>query len=258
MSLKERIDSYQESTDYKILPKIPVAIVINGRGFSKVTSMLEKPHCNLLSQAFAATALKLCYEIDGAILSYTYNDEIIIILKNDFNVNTTPWYNNKIQKICSASASIATIFFNNYIAPLELNTLGDICFTSQIFCLPNNEEILNTIIYKQSNCYNQSIHNSCFYELLKINNNKNNVKNMLAGLTNEEKIDLLEESCNISFKDYPHEFKYGYLCYKAPKLQSNYIKYKWQIHEATPIFREDKILINNVISCGYDIFRSEK
>ncbi len=36
-TLKERIKSYEDLTDYKLMPKVPVIIVLNGRSFRKCT-----------------------------------------------------------------------------------------------------------------------------------------------------------------------------------------------------------------------------
>lgn len=252
LSLKDRIESYQDITDYKSIGKIPMVICINGRSFSKATSMISKPYSSEFAEVMAATTLKLCYEVDNAIFGYSFHDEIILILKND----NSSWYNNKIQKICSATSSLATLHFNNYISELNIKIIGDACFTSQVFNVPNNEEVINTLIYKQNQSYNQSINWACFYELLKNNFDRNEVKNLMSGLTNEEKIDLLKDSCNIDFKSYPKIFSYGLSCYKSPKIINGTLKYKWCIDENTPHFREDKSLLNNIINCGHDILRT--
>jgi len=256
-SLKDRIQQYKETTDYKLLPRLPIIVTINGRAFSKVTSLLEKPFSNEFSEAMVATALKLCYEVEGVILSYTFSDEIVLVIRNDLNVNTNPWYNNKIQKIASTTSSIATYFFNNIINATDLKTIGDVCFYSEVFCLPSVDEILNYLIFKQTQCYNQAINDACFYELLKQNVEISQVKNMTSGLSNEEKLDLLLEQLNVKFSNYNDYFKYGYICCKAPKISGTNLKYKWHINKKTPIFREDRSMISNIVNIGHDILRNE-
>ena len=51
-SLKERMSSYEDTSNYKLLNKLPLVIVINGRNFNKVTSLLEKPYSSELSEVF--------------------------------------------------------------------------------------------------------------------------------------------------------------------------------------------------------------
>ena len=86
--LKDRIDSYHESTDYKLLNRIPIIITINGRAFSKATSLLDKPYCNKFAECMFSTTLRLCNEIEGALFAYQHNDEITIITRNDQGPDT--------------------------------------------------------------------------------------------------------------------------------------------------------------------------
>ncbi len=198
-SLKSRIESYQDLSDNKLLIKVPIVIVVNGRAFSKLTSLLDKPFCEKFSDCMLSTTLKLASEIDGAIFAYQHNDEIVIIARNDQNIDTSPWYDNKVQKISSVTASMATSHFSKISS--ELNLMGDGLFTSQAFCVPNLAEAVNTIVYKQQQNFHLSVQSACFYELLK-KYNRNNIKDMLAGLSLDEKIDLLNQECNIDFNQF--------------------------------------------------------
>src|SRR5271166_14859 len=105
VKLKDRISSYQTLSDVRLLPKVPIIIVINGRSFSKITSLLDKPYCAKFAEVILNTMLRLCAEIEGAIFSYQYNDEIIVVARNDQNNETVPWYDNRAQKISSITAS---------------------------------------------------------------------------------------------------------------------------------------------------------
>ena len=49
-SLKERFSSYEAIGDAKLPKRLPVIIVLNGRGFRKTTSLLEKPHSDLYTE----------------------------------------------------------------------------------------------------------------------------------------------------------------------------------------------------------------
>ena len=225
--LKDRIDSYTESSDYKILNKLPIIITINGRAFSKLTSLIEKPYCTKFAEGMLSTTLKLCSEIDGAIFGYQHNDEITIIARNDQSQDTEPWYDNKIQKICSVTASIATSHFKNYIQSTEINIIGDPIFTSHVSVTPNIIEAINTIIYKQQQNFHTSIQFACLYELLK-KYDKYTIKEMIGGLSVDEKIDLLNQECEIDFNQYHHSFRRGSACYKVPKIaESGTVKNKW-------------------------------
>jgi len=252
--LKDRIESYHKVSDYHLLNRVPIIICINGRGFSKLTSLLDKPFCEKFSASMLSTMLKLCSEIEGSLFGYHFNDEIIIVSRNDQNVDTAPWYDNKLQKICSITASIATLHFNNVSS--GLNLMGDGVFTSQVFVVPTLAEAINTLIHKQQQNFHISIHSACFYELIKTHN-KNSIKEMLSGLSIDEKIDLLQQECNIDFNGYPISFRRGAAGYKIPKVIGDIMKNKWTINDELPIFAKDQSFLSNIFKNGADIFRKD-
>lgn len=253
--LKDRIESYQNAYDFKILNRLPLIICINGRAFSKFTSLMEKPYCTKFAEGMLSATYKLCMEVEGTIFAYHHNDEIVMIVRNDQSLDTEPWYDNKIQKICSVTASIATIHLKNYIGSSELNFIGDPIFTSQVCAAPNISEAINTIVYKQQQNFHTSIQFACYYELLK-KYDKNTIKEMLSGLSVDEKIDLLLQECNVNFNDYPHSFKRGAACYKVPKVISDdLVKNKWFLNVNLPIFTKDQSFLSNIFKNGADVFR---
>ena len=255
LKLKDRIDVYQTSTDNKLLPRLPLVIVINGRSFSKLTGLLDKPYCDKFSECIFSTMLRLCTDVEGAIFAYQYNDEIVLITRNDQNPDTIPWYNNSIQKICSITSSIATLHFNRCAEAIELNLMNEPIFASQVFAVPNVAEAINTLIYKQQHNFHTSIQFACFYELLK-NYDKNTIINKLQGLNIKEKINLLEQECNIDFTDYPDVFRRGGACYKVNKEINGIVKEKWHLSNNIPIFTEDQSFLTNIFKFGVNIYEN--
>jgi len=256
IKLKDRIDSYQDACDYKLLNRVPVIIAINGRSFSKTTSLIDKPYCHKFAECMMATTLKLCSEIESVMFVYQHSDEIVLVSRNDQNVDTLPWFDNRIQKLCSISSSLATLYFNHYAASRELNLMSESIFTSQVFVVPNIAEAINTFIYKQQHNFYTSIQFACFYELLR-KYDKNTIKEMLSGLTVDEKIDLLHQECDIDFNNYSSVFRRGAACYKIPKVVEGVMKNKWIINTELPIFTKDQSFLSNIFRCGQDIFRAE-
>jgi tRNA(His) guanylyltransferase len=253
--LKDRIDSYRELSEHKLLNRVPIIICINGKSFSKMTSLLEKPYCNKFAEGMWSATLKMCMEIEGAVFGYQYNDEIVIVARNDQNLETEPWYDNRIQKIASVTASIATLSLKTHFTNSDLNLVGEPICATQIFAVPNVMEAVNTIVYKQQQNFHTSIQFACFYELLK-NYDKNTIREMLSGLSVDEKIDLLRQECNIDFNSYPLSFKRGVACYKVPKVTSDgTMKNKWMIDTELPIFTKERSFLTNIFKNGADIFR---
>lgn len=254
--LKTRIVSYIDATDYKLLNRLPIIISINGRNFNKTTSLIKKPYDETLAECLLSTALKLCSEIDGALFSYQHNDEIVIVIRNDQNIDTSSYYDNRIQKICSATSSIATSHFIKCSNKANLNLIGDAIFTSNVIAVPNITEAVNAMIYKQQHNFYISIQNACFYELLK-SNTKDNIKEMLNGLSVDEKIDLLNQECGIDFNSYPTAFRRGAALYKSPKITDGSVKNKWSVNLELPIFTKDIAFLGNLFNTGSDIYRGD-
>lgn len=253
--LKDRILSYQEVSDYKLMARAPLIIVINGRSFAKSTELLDKPYCQKFAECIFSTMLRICTELEGALFGYTHNDEIVILARNDQTPETTPWYDNKIQKICSVTASMATLHFNSCVNTVNLDLATEPMFTSQVFTVPTIPEAINTMVYKQQQNFYSSIQNACFYELLK-KYDKHTIKEMLNGLSIDEKVELLQQECGVDFNsDYPIAFRRGVACYKVPVIKDESVKNKWFLNPEPPIFTKDQSFLSNIFKNGADIFR---
>lgn len=256
LKLKDRVNAYVDSSNYRLLTRVPIIIGINGRSFHKVTSLLDKPYCLKLAESLLSTTVKLCMEVEGTLFAYQHNDEIIIVARNDQNQETSPWYDNRLQKICSITSSIVTQHFNMFASSSGLDLMGDALFTSQVFVVPNITEAINTLVYKQQNNFHTSIQFACFYELLK-KYDKPTIKEMMYDLSTDEKIDLLKQECGIDFNEYHQSFRRGAACYKVPKVIEGVVKNKWIVNTELPIFTKDQSFLNNIFKMGVDIFRSE-
>lgn len=255
--LKDRIAVYENTADTKLLPRLPLIITVNGRSFSKITSLLDKPYCSKLADCMYSTMLRLVNEIDGAVFAYCFNDEIIIVARNDQTLDTNPWYDNKVQKIVSAVSSVATLHFNNCAAATELNLIGDAIFIAKSFVVPNITEAINVMVSKQQQAFQSSMNFACFYEFLK-KYNKEEIKEMLSGTSLDEKIDLLNQECEIDFNEYPPEFRRGVACYRSPQLVSEgVLKHKWVLNPEIPIFTRDHSFLGNIFKGGHDIVRHD-
>lgn len=254
--LKDRVERYQSVTDYKMLDRVPIVICVNGRGFSKATQLLDKPYCPKFAECILSTMLRLCTDVEGALFAYQHNDEIVLIARNDQTNETTPWYDNKLQKICSVTSSIASVHFNTCASQIKLNVTGDPVFTSQVFTVPTIAEAVNTVIYKQQQNFHTSIQFACLYELIK-KYDKNAIKEMMAGLNIDEKMDLLNQESDVNFNDYPASFRRGVAAYRVPVVSGDSMRNKWYLNPEPPIFTKDQSFLSNIFKNGADIFRQE-
>lgn len=219
MKLKERIEKYTNSTNYNIIPKVPIAFVLNVNNLSRLN--LLKPFDKKFSDAILCTMIKLCKEIEGCVFAYNFLDEIIIISRNDQSVDTIPWYDNNIQKLASITASIASVEFNKIYG-------DEIYFNSHIFSLPNMVECSNYISGKQHQYSQKQLNNFLFEEL-------NIGLDEALTLAIEDKIQLLEDK-NIYYNNYDPIMRKGCAVYR--KLDKD--KYKWYLDVDVPNMLHNK------------------
>lgn len=260
LKLKDRISGYEEAAQFKLLNRVPLIITINGRSFSKVTSLLEKPFSKEFAQCMYSCLIRLIQEIDGAVFGYSFNDEIVIVVRNDQNLETAAWYDNQIQKIVSITSSLVTLYFNNYANSIDMNVHGEAAFTAQVFAVPNETEAINVMISKQQQAFQTAVQSACLYELIK-KFNKNDIKEMLSGTSYDEKINLLSQECGINFNDYPLAFRRGVACYRSPQVVqyngTESIKNKWVLDAEIPIFTREHSFLSQIFHTGNDILRKE-
>lgn len=260
-TLRERIESYEEESDRKLLKKVPVVFVINGRSFKKITSLLVKPFSSEFMELMCATMIKLSHEIDGATFSYTFNDEIVIIARNDQNIDTGAWYDNKIQKMVSVASSLATLEFNRIANMNKVQLFGDPVFTTKAFVVPNITEAINVLVSKQQQAFHISLHLACFYELLKKKHNPDTVRQTLFEKSTTAKAEILFEECNIDFNNYPLPFRRGVAAYRVPKVvqtaDGEELKNKLTVDMDLPLFIKEHDFLGNIFRSGHDIIRAK-
>ena len=153
-SLGDRMKGYESITQNKLMSRTPVIIRLDGKAFSTYTRGLEKPFDSDLNIAMVTTMQKLCESIQGAAFAYTQSDEISILLQDWATFETDAWYDNKIQKMVSVAASIATATFNSVYKHPSKDTLA--LFDARIFNLPF-EEVTNYFIWRQQDAVRNSI-----------------------------------------------------------------------------------------------------
>ena len=104
---------YENRSKTKLTRKMPVIIRLDGCHFHTFTRGFKKPFDELLIKTMQATMKYLCENIQGCVLGYTQSDEITLILVDYKKLTSSAWFDYEVQKICSITASMATMAFNN-------------------------------------------------------------------------------------------------------------------------------------------------
>lgn len=105
---------YEQIPKTKLMRRCPVAIRIDGKAFHTFTRGFQKPFDEVLIKSMQETMKYLCENIQGCVLGYTQSDEITLILIDYKKLTSSAWFDYEVQKICSITASMATMAFNKF------------------------------------------------------------------------------------------------------------------------------------------------
>lgn len=257
--LATRQKLYEEAYDIKIIKRLPIMIRLDGRSFTKLTRKIDRPYDIKMMDIMANTMLLTIMEIEGALFGYQQSDEITIILRNDQTFESQPWFANRIQKMCSIAASIATLSFNKYYTSLEEkpNLIGDALFDARVFAVPSLSEVVNNLIFRQQDCIRNAITSAAQTELGKKFGRKTAYE-ILEKRNIHDRLLLLKTQCNIDFDNiYPTCFKRGIGAYKVPTFINEISRNKWTLDYEIPIFAQDKNFVMNILNSGHDLYRAK-
>jgi len=159
-----RMKGYEGEIALRIDEGKPFMLRLDGHKFSTFTRPFKKPYDVRIHNAMVRTTCDLVDHFH-CILGFTCSDEMTLIfpLLADEETGVLEQhhsdYSGKIQKLVSLSSSFASVRFNRHLnredfaLPAEKKLLEHIerhapHFDSRIFVLPNNEEIVNNLIWR--------------------------------------------------------------------------------------------------------------
>ena len=170
MKLGERMKTYEDVFNSFMTRRTPVIIRLDGCHFHTVTKGFDKPFDTGMEYAMCATMANLCRNVQGCVLGYTQSDEITLVLCDYKKLDSDAWFRNRVQKICSVSASMASVSFmkalhsyaetmKDYVEQLEKYAKvidNGVCFDARCFNLPK-EEVCNNLIWRQQDATRNSV-----------------------------------------------------------------------------------------------------
>lgn len=244
---------YEQVPKFRLYRRTPVAIRIDGKAFHTFTRGFQKPFDKVLGNAMVRTMEYLCKNIQGCVFGYTQSDEITLLLIDYQTFETSAWFDYEIQKICSISASMATMAFNKFFSeevnawfgkqfvPIseEVAQLYDLycekaekgaMFDARCFNIPK-EEATNLVYWRQLDATRNSI--------------------QMVGQANFSHGELQEKSCKviqdmlheqrgINWNDFPTRWKRGVAWTRARGVD----------YEMPILKGENRKYVDNVIYVG--------
>jgi tRNA(His) 5'-end guanylyltransferase len=216
---------YEQVPKTRLVRRMPVAIRIDGKAFHTFTRGFQKPFDEVLGNAMVKTMEYLCKNIQGCVFGYTQSDEITLLLIDYQTLETDAWFEYEVQKMCSISASMATMAFNKYFYSEVLKwydkTIADNIFQEQenvklmktyqnaaekgamfdarVFNIPK-EEACNLVYWRQLDATRNSI---------QMVGQANFSHSELQGCSCNVIQDMLHEQRGINWNDFPTRWKRG-------------------------------------------------
>ena len=111
---KRMKEFYEQVPKTRLVRRMPVMIRIDGKAFHTFTRGFQKPFDDVLIKSMQETMKYLCENIQGCVFGYTQSDEITLILVDYKKLTSSAWFDYEVQKMCSISASMATMAFNKF------------------------------------------------------------------------------------------------------------------------------------------------
>lgn len=131
---------YEEIPKTRLMKRCPVICRLDGRSFHTFTRGFKRPFDDVLIKTMQETAKYLCENIQGCQLAYTQSDEISLLLIDYQRFETSAWFDYEVQKMCSISASMATMAFNMFFTRNVQDFGYDCC------CDPDNENYGDKVV----------------------------------------------------------------------------------------------------------------
>jgi tRNA(His) guanylyltransferase len=157
MDIATRMKSYEND---ERLPKGAVIIRVDGKGFHTWTKAIKakKPFDNVVHKCMLHATQKLASEIQGFKIAYTQSDESTFMLSN-LEEKEGAWFDYKVQKLASVSASIFTNAFNDEY-DFYCNFAGyagvPALFDARAFSIPV-EDAANNFVWRQQDWARNSV-----------------------------------------------------------------------------------------------------
>lgn len=267
VKLSDRMLSYQQVSEGNLMRRQPVIIRLDGKAFKTFTRNLIKPFDSDLSQIFQYVCFKLKEKIQGTKFIYQQSDEISLFLCDYDKITSDSWFDYRIQKMTSISASLTSVLFNQGISQIiekyenllsekpenneqildRINIwktkLNCAMFDSRVFNLPE-DEVCNYFIWRQQDAIRnskQAMGQAFFSHNQLQNKNVDEVCEMLIQLKNQDwyKTSIVQQR--------------GFCVARDVKvLSDNKTETNWYIDINIPIFKNNREYINKNCSSNQE------
>lgn len=223
----DRMKGYEGRNQYYLQKRTPVCIRVDMRAGHTFTRGFVRPFDEVFGNAMVRTMEYCAKNIENCVFSYCQSDEITFILVDYSKLETGAWFDYRTDKLCSISASMATMAFNKFFAN-EVSQRYNInnymlysdefteeeyqliytydraikkgaMFDARCFNIPK-EEVTNLVYWRQVDAARNSIQ-----MVGQANFSHNELQNKSCNMIQ----DMLHEQRGINWNDFPTRWKRG-------------------------------------------------
>lgn len=281
--LAKRMKDYESISKTKLMKRCPVICRVDGKAHHSFTKGFERPFDEVYMKSMQETAKYLCENLQGVVMSYQQSDEITLVFVDYKELNTSPYFDYEVQKLCSIIASMATMAFNKFFRHNTEELIENYVIECEIEGVCRED----SIEYKLCETYNKAIDKGAMFDARVFNIPKEEVTNLvywrqldatrnsiqMVGQANFSHKELQGKSCNmiqdmlmtqkgINWNDLPIHQKRGSCCIKeeylpyepAPgcencEINASDYRTRWIVDTQIPIFKgEGRSYIDRLIN----------
>ena len=257
-SLGDRMKRYEGVSKNTLVSRMPVILRLDGCHFHTFTKGFQKPFDDVLMKSMKNTMKYLCENIQGCVFGYTQSDEITLVLVDYQNINSSPWFDNEVQKMCSVASSMAGMFFARTFAYNVL--MSGLNEDDKLFKVYNNainrgayfdcrafnvpqSDVCNCVLWRQQDATRNSIQALA---------QANFSQKQLHGLSCDKLQDKLFVEKGINWNNLSVDKKRGSACIKQKYSFTNQhgeetIRTRWIVDDDMPILTQDRDYIEKLI-----------
>lgn len=253
-SLGDRMKTYEAVSQTHLMKRTPVIIRLDGKAFHTFTKNIRSwdknlgqyPFSSIMHDAMAFTTEMLVANVQGCVLGYTQSDEISLLLRDWDTIETQAWFDNKVQKMVSVSASIASTAFNYALSlhpsvpkPDSFKALAQM--DSRAYNIPK-EEVANYFIWRQQDASRNSVQMLGHHHFS---------QGQMHGKNNNQVQDMLMLQKGINWNDIPTWMKRGSCVARVPFVGSI-------VHDnEIPLFTQDRNYVERYLSTVQQVQESK-
>lgn len=268
-----RMKDYESISKTKLMKRSPVICRIDGKAHHSFTRGFKKPFDEIYMKSMQDTAKYLCENLQGVVMSYQQSDEITLVFVDYKELNTSPYFDYEVQKLCSIIASMTTMAFNKFfldnvdmafqaefykrgldqggtLSEMEkleaeykvyYDKVNKAMFDARVFNLPK-EEVTNCLYWRQLDASRNSVQ-----MVGQANFSHSELQNKSCSMIQ----DMLMEQKGINWNDFPTHQKRGSCVIKEEYEEQGATRTRWIIDTEIPVFKnEGRQYIDKLVYVG--------